>query len=225
MMRASLEEKRAASLGLLRGLAAGADPARVAVAFTGGKDSGVALDLWRRVLAEARPEARPLAVSLDTGLKFPEVTALRDRLAAEWGVALRVVRPSPGCAVLPEHGRAACCGARKVEPLLAAVRAMGLTHLITGLRRDEHPSRAELDALEPRRDPDHTRVHPLLDWTEMDVWAHIMETRTPYCALYDQGYRSLGCMPCTAPAAEGERSGRDADKESVMDQLRALGYF
>lgn len=223
MMQEALAAKRAASLELLRRAAAGADPARMAVAFTGGKDSSVALDLWRTVLAKTG--ARPLAVTLDTGLKFPEVTALRDRLAAEWGVELRIVRPSAACAVGPGDGRAACCGARKVEPLLAAVREMGLTHLITGLRRDEHPARANLTHEEPRASPDHLRLHPLLDWTELDVWAHLMEARIPYCELYDQGYRSLGCVPCTAPATDGERSGRDADKESMMDQLRALGYF
>lgn len=222
-MQAALSEKREASLELLRQAAQKGDPGRMAVAFTGGKDSSVALDLWRTVLAGLG--ARPVAVSLDTGLKFPEVTAMRDLLAAKWGAELRIVRPEEGCAALPEHGRAACCGARKVEPLLAAVRDMGLTHLITGLRRDEHRSRADLPFEERRSDPDHVRLHPLLDWTEMDVWAHLMEARIPYCGLYDAGYRSLGCVPCTAPATEGERSGRDADKESIMDQLRALGYF
>ena len=74
-------------------------------------------------------------------------------------------------------------------------------------------------------------VNPILDWTEMDVWSHIAEAGLPYCSLYGQGYRSLGCMPCTVlptggtGAGEDERAGRDPDKEAQLGLLRDLGYF
>ena len=81
--------------------------------------------------------------------------------------------------------------------------------------------------LEARHDPDYFQANPILAWTEMDVWAQTMAAGLPYCELYNQGYRSLGCMPCTAKSRPGqdERSGRDQDKESRMASLRALGYF
>lgn len=228
MLDASLAEKYEASLALCLELARAHDPARAAVAFTGGKDSTVALALWREALCRVHgPGARPVAVSLDTGLKFPEVLAVRDALAGRFGAALHVLRPAPDCAALPEHDKRACCAARKIGPLLHGVRELGLTLLITGIRRDEHPARAGLAAVEPQAEPAHLRAHPLLEWTEMDVWAWLMQERLPYCELYDQGYRSLGCAPCTEPA-EGlgaERAGRAPDKEAHMEQLRALGYF
>lgn len=122
-----------------------------------------------------------------------------------------------------------CCRDLKVEPLRRGLRELGVRALLTGLRRDEHPDRAGREVVEARQVPEHVQVNPILEWTEMDVWAFTMEQNLPYCPLYDQGYRSLGCMPCTKPAESagegGERSGRDRDKESRMIALRSLGYF
>ncbi len=222
---ASLAEKTEAALELLRGAAARHASGRVAVAFTGGKDSTLALFLWRRVLAERNPEARALAINLDTGAKFPEVLAFRDDLARQWSVDLHIARPRPPFAVPAAVNKAACCAERKIAPLHAAIEELGVTLLITGIRADEHPSRAALPAVE--RHAEHERLHPLLHFTEMDIWAATQEHRLPWCALYGQGYRSLGCVPCTALPGRGggERSGRAAEKEAVMDDLRALGYF
>ena len=212
----------------LAGLAERFDPGRIRVAFTGGKDSTVALWLWRGVLA-ARG-LTPKALSLDTGLKFPEVLAQRDRVAEAWGVDLHVVRPGVDLESFPvARDKTACCATLKVRPLLAAVEELGVDLLITGIRGDEHASRAGRPALEFLAEPPHHRAHPLLDWTEMDVWSLIHDQGLSYCRLYDQGYRSLGCMPCTRPAtgdsATGERSGRDQDKEARLAELRSLGYF
>ncbi len=216
----SLQDKREASLALLARAADMAGAGRVAVAWTGGKDSTVVLDLWRRVCP-----GPVLALNLDTGHKFPEIVAFRDRLAQSWGLELYVARPEPGD--VPEHiaqDRLACCNALKVLPLRRAVASLGVSVLLTGIRADENPARTGLSHQEERGG--YVQLNPILDWTEMDVWAHITGNALPYCELYDRGYRSLGCVPCTRPA-QGleERSGRDAQKEARMDQLRALGYF
>ncbi len=229
----SLDAKIDAARQLLREVLAQHGPDRVAVAWTGGKDSTLALALWRGVLHEKAPGACPLALNLDTGCKFPEVIALRDRLAVEWGVTLRIARPDvpPGYPVAAD--RAACCRDLKVIPLLRALRELDVAVLLTGIRRDEHPDRAARPMREPVDEPPHLRVHPVLDFSEMDVWAATMQLGLPHCELYDRGYRSLGCMPCTLPpegvqGAQGvgaERAGRAADKEAMLASLHALGYF
>ena len=224
MCAMSLHEILHHSLSLLERVLVEHGPERTAVAWTGGKDSTIVLSLWRRVLAGRGPLC---AVTLDTGCKFPEIVAFRERIAAEWEVGLHVARPEVSLDGYPlAVDKVACCRALKIEPLRKAVRDIGVTALLTGIRRDEHPSRREREFTEPRTDPDHLLVNPLLDWTEMDVWAHITGSGLPYCELYDRGYRSLGCRPCTAPpGGESERSGRDPDKEANLGLLHSLGYF
>ncbi|MGE4296423.1 MAG: phosphoadenosine phosphosulfate reductase family protein [Desulfovibrionaceae bacterium] len=231
---ASLEDRRATAHARFAAVCARhGDAARrggVAVAWTGGKDSTLVLALWRQWLAaEGLAGDIPLvALSLDTGCKFPEVMVFRDQVAHEWGVALHVARPAVDVAAYPvAEDKVACCGDLKIAPLKAAVTALGIEVLFTGLRRDEHPSRAVRPWLESRLDPAYHMAHPILECTEMDVWAATMEAGLPYCGLYDAGYRSLGCMPCTtAPAgADGERAGRDQGKERKLALLHSLGYF
>ncbi|WP_285906602.1 phosphoadenosine phosphosulfate reductase family protein [Pseudodesulfovibrio pelocollis] len=216
-----------AAEGLLTGLLGEADPARVRVAWTGGKDSTVALFLWRAVLAHhGLGPAR--AITVDTGHKFPEIIAFRDRLAREWRVDLHVARPT---GQVGDHRVArdvvACCRALKIEPLGRALCETGTSHLISGIRRDEHPDRNDRASIEVRHDPPHIMVNLLLDWTETDIWAFHAQFGLPHCPLYDQGYRSLGCRPCTAApgTGQGERGGRDQAKERVMRTLTGLGYF
>jgi phosphoadenosine phosphosulfate reductase len=182
------------------------------------------------VLRDATPDARPLALNLDTGCKFPEVIALRDRLADEWGVTLHIARPDVPSGYPVAADRAACCRDLKVAPLLRALRELDVDVLLTGIRRDEHPDRAARPVRELVEEPPHQRVHPVLDFSEMDVWAATMQLGLPHCELYDRGYRSLGCMPCTLPpqgmqGEAGERAGRAADKEAMLASLHALGYF
>ncbi|WP_045218409.1 phosphoadenosine phosphosulfate reductase family protein [Desulfonatronum thioautotrophicum] len=204
-------------------------PERTAVAWTGGKDSTVVLWLWRSLLLE-RVMAPCRAVNLDTGLKFPEVLQLRDQVAREWNIDLHVQHPEVCLVDYPvAQVKLTCCRDLKILPLQQAVADLHLSALFTGLRRDEAPSRSGCEPVEPRVAPEYLQVNPILDWTEMDIWACIMEQGLPYCPLYDQGYRSLGCTPCTlAPdqaADNEERSGRDQDKERQMASLRSLGYF
>lgn len=198
-----------------------------AVGWTGGKDSTVVLALWREVLREGAPDgpgATLRALNLDTGCKFPEVLAFRDRLAREWGVELHVARPEIDLTRYPlAVDPVACCGDLKIRPLNEAVVRLSIPALLTGVRADENPDRAERPWLEDHGD--HVRVLPILEWTELDIWTFMVRESIPWCTLYDQGYRSLGCMPCTSRSGHGERSGRDAAKEERMGQLRSLGYF
>lgn len=202
----------------------------VAVAFTGGKDSSVTLALWREALKGT--SAPLLALSVDTGCKFPQVTAFRDALCADWGVALTIARPQVDLVAYPlAQDKLACCRDLKIAPLAKALRETRTHTLLTGLRRDEHPSRAERPYVELRAmaqgNPEHWQVNPILDWTEMDVWAFLTGEALPYCGLYHEGYRSLGCMPCTKPAGadSDERAGRDPEKERQLEILKGLGYF
>jgi phosphoadenosine phosphosulfate reductase len=208
----------------MRGVLAFHTANRVAVAFTGGKDSTLALFLWRQTMLEAASETSPLALHLDTGVKFPEVLDFRDQLVRNWGVRLHIARPQSTRAPVAID-KAACCKERKIEPLLAAIKELGVSLLITGIRADEHPSRAALPFLE--QCAGHERLHPLLAFSEMDVWAAIQEYDLPWPPLYARGFRSLGCVPCTELPRQGgdERSGRAAQKEGIREDLRALGYF
>jgi phosphoadenosine phosphosulfate reductase len=228
---APYDDKLARSREMLVAALAAFDPREVAVAFTGGKDSTVALALWREALDI--DGSTPLrAISIDTGLKFPQVMAFRDRLREDWNVDLFVARPEVDLAGYPvAQDKLACCRDLKVTPLLRALRSTGARLLITGIRRDEHPSRAERPYAElcpeTADGPEHWRLNPILDWSEMDVWAHVTGESLPYCELYHEGYRSLGCIPCTRPAGaeESERAGRDPEKERQLGTLKSLGYF
>jgi phosphoadenosine phosphosulfate reductase len=195
------------------------------VAFTGGKDSTVLLHLIRRVFQDKVPFK---VINIDTGVKFEEVYRFRDRMRQEWGLDLHVFRNDEVLRWLkvaqnPEE----CCYHLKAYPMKRAIEELGLKALFTGVRWDENPARAEEEYFSERSDPSHVRVHPLLHFTEQDIWDYIRKHKVPYCPLYDQGYRSLGCKPCTRPAVEGghERAGRAQGKEKIMQRLRELGYF
>ncbi len=227
MNQITLEEKISATELALTHLLDVSASEQIRVAWTGGKDSTVVLYIWKALL-DHHDLGQVRAINLDTGCKFPEVIAFRDRLTAEWGVDLHVATPEVELADYPvAEDVVSCCRDLKVEPLKAAVRETGATHLLTGIRRDEHPDRAERQIHEERNDPLHIMVNPILDWTETDIWAFHARFNLPHCGLYDLGYRSLGCQPCTSKpgAGEGERSGRDASKEEVMETLTSLGYF
>lgn len=200
--------------------------ASVAVGWTGGKDSTVVLAIWKALLDDAGKG--PLrAITVDTGVKFPEVVAFRETLTQRWGVELHVARPGVDVSAYPvAEDPLACCRTLKIEPLMRSLEQTGTRVLLSGIRRDEHPDRIGRSEVEPRTDPDHLLVNPLLDWTETDIWAFHQLLGIPACELYAQGYRSLGCVPCTAPAGAGsERAGRAASKEQVLSDLTALGYF
>ncbi len=222
----TLEAKREFSLATLAEALERVGNGVAAVAWTGGKDSTVALRLWMEILRERGAE-KPVALSIDTGLKFPETISFRKAMAREWGVRVIEAGPAFRAAAPVSEDRLECCRLLKIEPLRAAIAENGISVLITGIRRDEHPSRGDREAFEKRCDPDYLQVSPLIEWTEMDIWSHIAGRGLPYCPLYDKGYRSLGCMPCTVLSGPGsdERAGRDDQKERCLSELHHLGYF
>src|SRR3989304_3731167 len=178
----------------------------------------------------------------------------------------RVSRPNgrPG-------GRFVCCNALKTQGLQQILDKYGFKGIFLGIRRDEEGSRAKERVFSPRdknfegnyKDqppelwdqfntsfgPDtHVRIHPLLSWTELDIWEYIRREEIPICPLYlsreGKRFRSLGCVPCNFPIASGastvneiieelkvtktpERAGRAQDHEAayMMQKLRSLGYM
>lgn len=230
MPEASLQEKIEASWACFDHLLQESSPERIVVAWTGGKDSTTVLSLWKTYLEKTGLNKRhPLqALSLDTGCKFSDVLAFRDALALEWDVTLQVIRPSADALALgPDpQNPVVCCRRLKIKPLHQAIERLGVAVLVTGIRHDEHHSRQIDSWREQRQEPDYVQAHPLLHWSEMDIWSYHLQEGLGYCPLYDQGYRSLGCRPCTTRGSEvDERSGRNQKKENQLHVLRSLGYF
>ncbi len=148
---------------------------------------------------------------LDTVHHFDETYRYRDEIAAAWGlnlVTLRAAEPAPG---LWRDSTQACCGRHKVDPLFAALR--NYDTWFTGLRRDQSPSRAlleEVESFEPGGGSILRKVSPLARWTTADVRRYASAHAIPLLPLYERGYTSVGCEPCTSvPLDPGnERSGR-----------------
>lgn len=148
---------------------------------------------------------------LETFHHFPQTLAYRDEIASRWNlnlVTLRAAEPSVG---LWQQDTKACCGRHKVEPLFAALAQHDVW--FTGLRRGQSASRAQLQEIEPFKVSDDRtirKVSPLATWTTKDVWAYAKAHGIPLLPLYDLGYTSVGCEPCTTLPLDpsNERSGR-----------------
>lgn len=155
---------------------------------------------------------------LDTGYHFDETYAYRDEIAQRLNLNIVNVMPKltvpqqeSQFGILYESAPDRCCGMRKVEPLFAAVE--NYDTWFTALRREQSPTRANLQHAEEFHLPSGKVIHkvsPLAAWTMRDVWAYVKSQGLPFLPLYDQGYTSVGCKPCTAPPADPEnpRSGR-----------------
>jgi phosphoadenosine phosphosulfate reductase len=178
-------------------------------------ESSVIIDMAARI----RPDAR--VVTLDTGRLPPETHDMIERVRDRYGIAVDVVMPDPDDvrALVSAYGpnlfygsvekRRLCCDTRKSRPLARALR--GCDAWITGIRREQAATRAQtpLAALDPEH-PGMTKIAPLAGWSKQQVWDYIRERGLPYHALYDRGYTSIGCLPCTRATAAGEheRAGR-----------------
>jgi phosphoadenosine phosphosulfate reductase len=148
---------------------------------------------------------------LDTFHHFADTYAYRDEIARRWNlnvVNLKADEPQVG---LWQQSTQACCGRHKVEPLFRALQDYDVW--FTGLRRDQSPSRANLQEVEPFTLPTGKalrKVSPLATWTTKDVWTYAREHDIPLLPLYAQGYTSIGCEPCTSLPMDpsNDRSGR-----------------
>jgi phosphoadenosine phosphosulfate reductase len=155
---------------------------------------------------------------LDTGYHFAETYAYRDRIARDWSLNLINLRPEKTVAEQEaEHGllyRSApdrCCGLRKVEPLFKAVA--GYRVWLTGLRREQARSRTALEESAPfalSGGKQVLKLAPLAEWTTRDVWYACEQLEIPLLPLYERGYTSIGCEPCTTLPTDPNdpRSGR-----------------
>ena len=161
-------------------------------------------------------------IELDAHLFFRESYETRDRLVERYGINL--LRPEiPTIAEqhrdegpnLWERDPDRCCQIRKVEPLVKVLEPYDAW--ISGIRRDQSPSRAETQKLVHSDRYNVWKVHPLADWDEKRVWAYIQVNEIPYNPLHDVGFRSIGCIPCTRPVApdEEERAGRWAGSDKL----------
>jgi phosphoadenosine phosphosulfate reductase len=161
-------------------------------------------------------------IELDTHLFFRESYETRERLVERYGLKLH----RPEIPTIAEQHRAEgpnlwerdpdrCCHIRKVEPLLKALDPYDAW--ISGIRRDQSPSRAGTPKMQWSERYGVWKVHPLADWDEKRVWAYIRANEIPYNPLHDVGYTSIGCIPCTRPIApdEEERAGRWAGSDKL----------
>jgi phosphoadenosine phosphosulfate reductase len=157
-------------------------------------------------------------VFLDTGYHFAEVYAYRDRMAEAWGMnlinllpELTVPEQEARFGILNQTDPGRCCGMRKVKPLFAALDGYNLW--LTGLRREQAKSRAALQPVEDFTLPSGRsirKISPLTEWTAKDVWQYARVHEIPLLPLYDKGYSSIGCEPCTSLPLDPNdpRSGR-----------------
>jgi len=148
---------------------------------------------------------------LDTFHHFAETYKYRDEMATAWKmnlINLKAAEPKVG---LWRESTEQCCAVHKVGPLFAALEQHDVW--FTALRREQSPSRASLQEVEPFRLPSGKviqRVSPLAAWTARDVWKYAKEHSIPLLPLYEVGYTSIGCEPCTTPPLDPDnpRSGR-----------------
>jgi sulfate adenylyltransferase subunit 2 len=261
-----LDELEAESIYILREAFAKLD--RLAILWSLGKDSNVVLWLARKAFFGHVPFP---VIHVDTGRKFPEMYAFRDRYAKEWGLRFLREECPPIEEVDPTLPPATRSAARKTLGLQNAVRKYGFQGLIAGIRRDEEALRAKERYFSPRGEDNswnmkdqppefwnqymtdfppgtHVRVHPILHWTEIDIWRYTKREGIPVIDLYfakdGKRYRSLGDMDITFPVPSTaatideiieeleatkipERAGRamDHEAEDSFERLRAAGYM
>jgi phosphoadenosine phosphosulfate reductase len=167
------------------------------------KEDSVLLDL----LLREQPRARVFA--LDTHVLFPETYALWRAVEQRYGIEVEVYEgPSLGrqAAVhgdaLWERNPNLCCAVRKVAPLARALS--GLDCWISGIRRDQSPTRAGAPKLGWDERHELWKANPLADWSDDDVWAYVREHDLPVNELHARGYASIGCVHCTQPGSGRE---------------------
>jgi phosphoadenosine phosphosulfate reductase len=147
--------------------------------------------------------------TIDTGVLFPETLKTWKAFEERFGIAIEVHDASNPSA--PWSGPEHCCSVAKVAALEQALQ--GAEGWITGIRREQGPTRADTRLIEVDAKRELHKYNPLALWSEKDLWTRIFERELPYNPLHDQGYSSIGCAPCTQPG-EG-REGRWAGTEKT----------
>ena len=158
------------------------------------------------VLVEAASRVAPQTrfVTIDTGVLFPETLATWREFEERYGVRIEI-EDARGDWTGPDN----CCSDAKVAALERALD--GADAWVTGIRREQSPTRADAQPVEFDDKRGIWKYNPLVDWTEKDLWRRIHERDLPYHPLHDQGYASIGCAPCTLPGSgrEGRWAGTD----------------
>lgn len=185
---------------------------QIALACSFQKEESVLLEYLFQADASAR------VFALDTDLLFPETYALLETVEQRYSTTIERWHGPSLEEQAAEHGDALwqrdpslCCSLRKVGPLKAGLA--GLDAWITGIRRDQSPARATAKKVEWDEQFGLVKINPLADWTDKDVWREVHRLDLPYHPLHDQGYASIGCVPCTRPG-EG-RAGRWTGTDKV----------
>jgi thioredoxin-dependent adenylylsulfate APS reductase len=203
---------------------------RLAVCTSFQAEGMVLLDMAHRIDPNVR------VFSVDTGRLPQETYDLMERVRERYQVEIELFFPDPRQveAMVRGHGpnlfyesveaRLWCCHVRKVEPMRRALA--GLNAWITGLRRDQSTTRAMINKIE--RDATHgglMKLNPLCDWTPAQVWGYIDAHDVPTHRLYQQGYTSIGCAPCTRPTRPGDdaRAGRWWWEQSAVKECSIHG--
>jgi phosphoadenosine phosphosulfate reductase len=195
----------AASLTDTLGLAVERHGSRAVLLCSFQKEESVLIDELLRV-SEGRTDPVRI-VTIDTGVLFEETLKtwreFEERFAIKVEVQDAVDEAGPWTG--PEH----CCSVAKVAALERALQ--GTDGWITGIRREQGPTRAETELIERDEGRGIWKYNPLAHWTEKDLWRRIHERDLPYHPLHDQGYSSIGCAPCTQPGSgrEGRWAGTD----------------
>jgi len=171
---------------------------RIAVAFSGGKDSLVVLHLAYEVIGPDIP-----VIFNNTTVEFPETIKYVRYLAKEWDLNLFITKPSkPFFSEVKHHGWAThehrwCCTPYKKEPARRFMIDNQIIAEITGTIRTESIYRRNLKPFKLyKHDEDIVRIHPIYDWNQYEVWEYIKEKELPYNPLYNMGYRRIGCWCC-----------------------------
>ena len=189
---------------------------RLALACSFQAEGSVLIDLIHRLRGN---DFR--VFTLDTGRLNQETYDCMEAIRARYGIEIESYLPDAAQVedMVRQYGvnlfydsieqRKLCCGVRKVEPLKRALS--GLDGWMTGLRREQGVTRAQVQKIEI--DHDHggiVKLNPLADWTGRQIWDYIKQNKVPYNRLHDRGYPSIGCAPCTraVQAVEDSRAGR-----------------
>ncbi|MBD3259843.1 sulfate adenylyltransferase subunit CysD [Candidatus Woesearchaeota archaeon] len=241
----------------------------IAMLWSIGKDSTALLWLCRKAFFGKIPFP---VMHIDTGYKFKKIYEFRDKYAKEWNLKLIVGKNEEALkAGVGPKDKLECCSKLKTEALKLTMANRQLKALLLGIRRDEHGIRAKERVFSPRNQDfkwnykdqppelwdqfktkqtaeQHLRIHPMLHWTELDIWEYIRRENIPITDLYfakdGMRLRSIGCECCCNPVPSeadtvdkmieelkttkvSERSGRAQDKEKayMMQKLRSLGYM